>query len=285
MTARPLRLDPNDGRPDSAFGAHWLSGVAIIGGIAASVLIPISFVIVAGLAAALSWILRLLLVVLLGIDPAQLAAEQREAELEEEDVIEARFVQLGRDFEDELPNREVHVLSTAPPQPSEVPREDTPVAEQPTEEIEDRPPNTVEDLLLRLDNRAEIFEEMVDRQELEGSPEGIEEGTETEGSEGDLYRGRIRSFFRRGWTVPTTLSSEEVRGLTTLMNVEIGAELQIVSFEVRTSSGNPLFDESAVQQLTRLQAADGRIPPPPEELADQYIGRTIVVNFSGRDAR
>ncbi|HEY8427789.1 MAG TPA: TonB C-terminal domain-containing protein [Sandaracinaceae bacterium] len=262
-TLAQLRLDPKDGRPDSALRGDWSA---------------------AAIAAFLSWLLALLLGAVIGLDP-NAADEERERLLEEEDVIEARFVQLGRDFQDELPNREVPVLSTAPPEPSEVPREDTPPLEQPVQRIEDRPPNTVEDLLARLDRRAELFEEMAERRELEGSPEGIEEGTETEGSEGDVYRGRIMSFFRRGWTIPTTLSSAEVRDLTVIVDVEIGDELQIVSFRVRSDSGNPVFDESVVQQLTRLQAADQRIPPPPEEVADQYVGQTIAVRFRGRDAR
>ncbi len=282
MSTRALRLDPKDGRPASAFGVDWLDGVSIAGGLASSVLMPLAFLALAGMAALLSWLIKLFLIVVLGMQPAS-AADDRESILEEEDVIEARFVRLGRDFEEELPNREVHVLSTAPPEPSEVPREDTPVVEQPVQRIEDRPPNTVENLLTRLDQRAEIFEEMMDRPELEGDPEGEEDGSESQ--EGNRYAGRFASFFRRGWTVPTTLSRDEIRELAVDIDVTIGPELQIVRFAIRRSSGNPLFDDSAIQQLTRLQASDARIPPPPEEEADTYIDRTVGVRFRGRDAR
>ncbi len=284
-TVAPLRLRPDDGRPESALRADWWNGPAIVVGVITSVLLPAAFFALAAAAGVLSWLIALLLALLLDIDPT-VASEQaaRESILEEEDVIEARFVQLGRDFEHELPNREVAVLVAAPPAPAEVPREDTPPLEQQTAR-ERRPPDAVDAPMEQLLRRAGLFAELTTPLEREGNPEGIEEGTEREGSEGDLYRGRIMSFFRRGWTIPTTLSRDEVRGLTTVMNVEIGAELQIVRFEVRTSSGNPVFDESAVQQLTRLQASDQRIPPPPEEVADQYIGRTIAVRFNGRDAR
>jgi outer membrane biosynthesis protein TonB len=278
--SRPLAFDPADGRPDTAFGLHWLSGLAIVGGVLTSVLIPLVF---AGLV-----VVCALIAVALGAAAEEVLttseAEPPRESILEDDVIEARFVRLGRDFQNELPDRVVPVLSTAPPEPSEVPRENTPAQTQPTARIENRPPNTVNDLLTRLDRRAELFEEMADRRDEEGSPEGIEEGTERQGTEGDLYRGRLYSFFRRGWTIPTTLSRDEARRLTVVVNVQIGGDLQIRSFEIRTSSGNPLFDDSAMQQLTRLQASSTPIPPPPEDVADQYVGRTIAVRFSGREA-
>ncbi len=280
MHAKTLHFDPEDGRPDTALGRSWLTASAIVGGLVSSVLIPLLFAALVVLCA--------LVAVALGHAAGLVIDEPAEPEhvLEEDDVIEARFVRLGRDFDRELPNREVHVLSTAPPEPSQVPTEDTPEqTEQPTQHIEHRPANTVDDLLQRLDDRAEIFEEMADREELEGSPDGIEEGTETEATEGDVYRGLLYSFFRRGWTIPTTLSRDEARTLSATVNVQIGPDLSIVSFAVRGSgSGNPLFDDSILQQLTRLQASGQHVPPPPEEVADEYIGQRIAVRFHGRQA-
>lgn len=278
MAHRPLAFDPADGRPDTAFGAHWLSGVALVGGAVTSVSIPALF---AGLMSLSALLAADLVAPLAALQPDD---EQAPRETILEEVIQARFVQLGRDFRNELPDRQVPVLSTAPPEPSEVPRENTPTRDQPTSRVENRPPNTVDDLLTRLDRRAELFEEMAERRDVEGSPEGLEEGTERQGSEGDLYRGRLYSFFRRGWTIPTTLSRDESRRLTTTMNVSIGADLQLRDFEIRSSSQNPLFDDSVVQQLTRLQASSTPIPPPPDEVAEQYVGRTIAVRFTGREA-
>jgi len=240
------------------------------------VLIPLVFGLLVVLAAVFTWVIDVVLDVL----PEEVPAERL---LEEEDVIEARFVRLGRDFEDELPNRVVPIQASAPPPPSEVPSEAPPPEVVPADQPPP-PPNAVQDLLTRLNDRSQAFAELAEARELEGSPDGIEEGTETEGSEGDIYRGRLYSFFRRGWSIPTTLSRDEARSLTTTISVSIGPDLQILSFEIRSSSGNPLFDESVTQQLTRLQAADNRIPPPPEDVADQYIGQTIAVRFSGRQA-
>lgn len=276
--ARPLHFDRADERPDSALTASWLSVFLFAGGLAGTVLIPVAFALLIGIAALFSWVIE-------SVSEAftEEGEAPREMLLEEDDVIEARFVRLGRDFERELPNREVPIQASAPPPPSEVPSEAPPPAAPPANEPPP-PPNAVEDLLTRLSERSQAFAELAEARELEGSPDGIEEGTEREGSEGDVYRGRLYSFFRRGWSIPTTLSREEARGLTTTISVSIGPELQILSFEVRSSSGNPLFDESVTQQLTRLQAADSRIPPPPEDVAAQYIGQTIAVRFSGRQA-
>ena len=273
---RPLHFDRADERPDSALTASWLSGFLIVGGLAGTVLIPLVFVLLVVFAAVFTWVIDVVLDVL----PEEVPAERL---LEEEDVIEARFVRLGRDFEDELPNRVVPIQASAPPPPSEVPSEAPPPEVVPADQPPP-PPNAVQDLLTRLNDRSQAFAELAEARELEGSPDGIEEGTETEGSEGDIYRGRLYSFFRRGWSIPTTLSRDEARSLTTTISVSIGPDLQILSFEIRSSSGNPLFDESVTQQLTRLQAADNRIPPPPEDVADQYIGQTIAVRFSGRQA-
>lgn len=274
---RSLHFDPADARPDSAlFRGPW-SIVLFVGGLAGAIAIPLVFVVLVAISALISMGLA-------GALDIVMDEEERELLLEEDEVIQARFVRLGREFE-ELPNRVVPVLATAPPPPSEVPSETPPPSpEPPPEPVEQPSPNAVADLLTRLDDRAELFEEMAQREELEGSADGIEEGTESEGTEGDIYRGRLYSFFRRGWTIPTTVSREEAQRMTATVRVEIGADLQIVSFEIRASSGDPLFDESVLQQLTRLQAADQRIPPPPPDVAAQYIGQAIVVRFNGRQA-
>jgi hypothetical protein len=273
---RSLQVAASDLTPDSALEhnplVRWLVRVLLFHG----------FVIALGILLTPIWILLILYLIPL-VNEMDAEEEEVAPVIEEEDVIEARFVMLGRDFLEELPNREVHVLSTAPPRPAEVPTEDTPDAQEQVTD-EERPPEAVEDLLRNIDHRIETLEEQAQRQEMEGREDGIEEGTEQEGSEGDIYRGLVMSFFRRGWSIPTTLAREEAQGLTTIMNVRIGPELQIVSYDVRTSSGNPVFDESVMQQLERLQAGDQRIPPPPEEVAAEYIDRLIVVRFRGRDA-
>ncbi|MCB9595622.1 MAG: TonB C-terminal domain-containing protein [Sandaracinaceae bacterium] len=277
---RALYYEPSDGRPDSGLVPfEWVSLESILGGVALTVAVPVVTTLI------------FLVVVVADVARTNLSDDPEEDEptrlLEEEDVIEARFVQLGRDFEHELPNRQVPLLSTAPPEPAAVPTEQTPTERaEPRERPEQPPPpDAVEDVLARIGDRAQAFAEIAERREREGDPDGIEEGTETVATEGDLYRGRLYAFFRRGWSIPTTLSRDEAAGLTATVNVEIGQNLEIVSFSVRGGSNNPVFDQSITEQLTRLQASDQHIPPPPEDVADQYIGQTIAVRFHGRQAR
>jgi hypothetical protein len=273
---RPLALHAGDGRPESALGLRFFDVAAIAGGLTSIVLIV----------ATAAFLILLTTIVQRLTDALDPEEEVVQPILEEEDIVEARFVVLGRDFQDELPNRIVPRLSTAPPPPAEVPTEATP--DTPPDQVErpqEAPPDAVNDAILRIGDRAQAFAEIAEEREREGSPEGIEEGTEQEGTEGDVYRGRLYAFFRRGWSIPTTLNREETDALSVSVDIQIGQDLEIVSFSIRgAGSGNPLFDESVTQQLTRLQASDQRIPPPPEEVADQYIGRAIAVRFHGRQA-
>ncbi len=203
----------------------------------------------------------------------------------QEHVIAARFVTLGRPLDPhQLPDRIVPILRTAPPDPRTAPstREDpTP----PRERVERERRDAVTDVLERLSQDAQQFAEAAERRIPEGDPEGIEEGTERTASEGDLYAGRLMLFFRRGWTVPTTIPRESLRGLVAVARVSIGADLRVLSFSIARSSGDAVFDQSVNEQLSRLVESQSVIPPPPEEVAATYLGQEIAVRFNGRDAR
>jgi len=203
-----------------------------------------------------------------------------------ENVVQARFVQLGEVLDpNQLPNRLVPILRTDPVDPQHAPSlEDNPPppAERP---LEPRQRDSVDDAMRRLSEDAQIFAEREEERVREGDPEGVEGGTERQGTEGDLYRGRLWAFFRRGWSVPTTIPDEVVEELTAVVVIDVGADTRIEGFRVARSSGNADFDESVEAQMTRIQQAEGNIPPPPEEVADQYLGRQVTLNFRGRDAR
>jgi hypothetical protein len=270
---RPLYLDPGDGRPDTAFGADWRTPFAIITGLFSIVFIPALFV---GFGLGLAFLTGFLLRAWNG--PQEVQEEQPAIQ---EEVIEARFVRFGRNFLDELPNRNVPILTVSPRPPSAVPREDTPVADP-------NQPETIPDAVVRdyarLADRAQPFAEEDVLREREGLEDGLVDGTESQGTEGDIYAGRVASFFRNGWTVPTTVPDQERRRLTAIADIHIGRDLQLVEFEIQRTSGNPLFDQSVIEQLTRLKEADQHLPPPPENMQDDYLGQTIHIRFSGRDA-
>ncbi|MEM1414669.1 MAG: TonB C-terminal domain-containing protein [Myxococcota bacterium] len=237
-------------------------------------------------------------VLALGLLPESCAGSIASAEAEPppvlEEVIAAELVQLGRQF-DELPNREVPQLPTNTEEPvvADAPQVEDPdpgiaVSEDaepspPTPETERRPApsktRSLEDLLAR----SEAFAEIAEAREREGDPDGVEGGVRN--VEGDDYAGRFTAFFRRGWTVPTTLPEDVLRELQATAIVTVGEDLRIASFSLARSSGDPDFDESVRAQLNRLQVGGVSIPEPPLVRRPEYVGRARPVRFLGRNAR
>ena len=205
--------------------------------------------------------------------------------VEIEDVVQARFVQLGEILDPhQLPDRQVPILRTDVADPHTAPSLDPnppPPAPRPDHE---RQRDAVDDVLQRLSHDAQTFAEREEQRIREGDPGGIEEGTERTATEGDLYQGRLYTFFRRGWTVPTTISDDAVTGLVAVVNIEIHEDTTIGEWRIERSSGEPDFDESVSAQMTRIVQASPNIPPPPEEVSAQYLGQHIRVQFSGRNA-
>ncbi|MGF1466923.1 MAG: TonB C-terminal domain-containing protein [Sandaracinaceae bacterium] len=293
MTTARLPMDPADPPPASILLPREANPLPVVIGAAVSLTLHLG---VLAVAAALA------LVTSVGVLASAKDEDVLEPAIEEDDVIEARFVQLGRELDPrQLPNRRVPLLPQAAPVPVAAPSPEPVEDQEPVEDSlqpEDDPdldvqprrperpvsPDAVEGLLENLADRAEAFAERERIAEQEGSPDGVEGGTET-AEEGNVYRGRIATFFRRGWSVPTTLPAEVVRGLTAVVEVEIGEDLRIAGYRLRQPSGNPLFDESALAQIQRLKDAGTPIPPPPEEVAHLYVGRTTLARFRGRDVR
>ncbi|MCB9666891.1 MAG: TonB C-terminal domain-containing protein [Myxococcales bacterium] len=201
--------------------------------------------------------------------------------IEERTVIEARLVQLGKEIDPrQLPNRQVPLLQTAPPDTVAVSDNPEETPEQPTEQ---KPPNPTEDLLTRLGDRAQTFAELAEEREKEGSPEGVADGS-SQAKAGDVYAGKLYQFFRRGWTVPTVITDAESQKLAAEVDVDITNDLKIGKFTLRRSSGNSLFDQSVLDNLARLKDADATLPEPPPEVAATYVGQTVGLLFRGRDA-
>jgi hypothetical protein len=116
---------------------------------------------------------------------------------------------------------------------------------------------------------------------------GIEEGTPVPpgpAHNSAVYRGRLFSYLRRGWTLPPGFDASLASQLTATCAVEFGANMEIVSFRFIESSGHETFDRSIAEQLARLQASVSP-PPPPPSVASEYLGRRIAVRFRGRELR
>ncbi len=218
-----------------------------------------------------------------GAAQAAFAPDEEAPPVIEEEVIAARFVRLGRDFQDELPNRFVPQAATAPS--DAVALSENPDEPQPERPRRERPPDALERSLDNLLERSDLFAEEAEAREMEGNPDGIEEGTETEATDGDVYAGQLYAFFRRGWTVPTTITEEERRGLSVEATINVAENLQIVTCRLRGSSGNADFDQSVIAQIERLRANNVAIPEPPLSVRIRYVGQPFTLRFRGRNAR
>ncbi len=195
-------------------------------------------------------------------------------------VIEAYIPRLGKELEpNQLPNRDVPRLTTAP-QGVAVSAEEPPP--DPPEEKEEPPPDAVEDVIQRLGDRAQAFAEIAEEREREGHPEGDPDGVARNAREGDIYAAKLGAFMRNGWAAPTLIQQDELKQLTTQVDVVIEDDGRVGEHRLRQSSGNTMFDQSVINQVSRLEGED--VPEPPEGVRDQYLGRTVSFNFRGRDA-
>lgn len=217
----------------------------------------------------------LIVVVAIGLTRAEASSEPRKSYIEEH-VIAASFVQLGkRPDPKRLPQRRVPRKTTAPIDSIAVSKNMNPP--KPKKPKEEQPKEAEEDLLTRLGDRAKAFAEIAEQQEREGDPEGLIDGTETEAKAGDLYAGMLKSFFKRGWTIPNTLTDTD--GLVTVAVVELTLDLHVGPHRIIKSSGVPLFDQSVEDRFNQLRTQGTTLPEPPPEVANQFLGHKITIRF------
>jgi hypothetical protein len=261
-----LRAD--DIRPPSQLGQRVLDTKMVFGGVlvalGAHVLVPAVIGIVVALLAA-----------------AGLGGQRRV--IPDDHVVEARFVKLGKPFDPrKIPNRKVPIKTTAPPPGVAVSKnQDPPKPKKP--DAGTPPPRAEANPLLHLGDRAQAFAEIAKKQEQEGDPRGIEDGTETTAKAGDLYRGQLVMFFKRGWTIPTTLG--DTSRLTVRASVEITPDRHVGPHQLVRSSGEPLFDQSVEDRFNELRSLGTTLPDPPPEVRSQFQGSwTLDINFNGKKA-
>lgn len=236
---------------------------------------------------------------------AEPSAPEEAPEDEPIEVVEARLVQLGSERpRNRLPDRYVPSLASSPVEssqgtPSEAPStagRNTPRPQAPpptdaqrplrasegTEDPSASPLDASDDDLVNLGDRAAAAAALLRPREREGDAEGVSEGTATR-AEGSIYAGRLYSYFRRGWHVPTSLSDEEVRSLRCVVAVQITPDARVGSFNITRGSGNAAFDQSVRMRMNQARGAS--LPPPPADEADRFLGRTTTLRFLGRSAR
>jgi outer membrane biosynthesis protein TonB len=256
----------DDLRPPSQLGRSMLDGRMAIGGvlftIAAHLVVP----------GAIAGVIALL---------TASGVHKTPVSIPDDKVVEARFVKLGKPFDPrKIPNRKAPRKTTAPQPGVAVSKNMDP----PKPKTPEKPPpkQAQEDFLTRLGDRAQAFAEIDQkRQEEEGDPQGLEEGTDTQARAGDVYRGLLAMFFKRGWEVPSTLTDPSK--LTTRVRVEITADRHVGDHNIVQSSGVPLFDQSVEDRINALRTQGTTLPEPPAEVRSQFARNwELDINFSGK---
>ncbi|MCA9580846.1 MAG: TonB C-terminal domain-containing protein [Myxococcales bacterium] len=269
-----MHFHAKDARPPSLLDHGGLNGSALLAGAAAvlfaHVLVPLGGAVLFGL---------LSLVGVLGPDDVAEVPKEIARPVE---VVEVKFVKLGRPLpKRKLPNKEVPSITKAPQTPSSAPnpnRDPVPKPEEEAPEVE----ADADALLAQLGTSVDALNRDAVARDVEGDPDGIEEGTASR-DEGDLYAGQLYTFFRRGWTVPTTVPDAELSGLQCKVIFEITADGRVGGFRIEKGSGNETFDDSV---RTRMGQAEGsKLPEVPESAKDRYLGRSVSLTFLGRHAR
>lgn len=100
-------------------------------------------------------------------------------------------------------------------------------------------------------------------------------GAPVEARESDLYMSMLQRLFRANFRVPASV--QNVSSLRCEVRVAINRDLTVGIALIAASSGDAVFDQSA---LTAASAV-GSVPPPPPEIAEQVLGRTLTIRYRG----
>ena len=187
-------------------------------------------------------------------------------------VIAANVMKLGAPIDPKkLPDRLVARPNTAPQHDLHASRED------PTHQNDagPPPPNTQNG---EQHKNNELFPEDAGKvRPEEGSDAGSPEGNPGGPRPGDLYAMKLASFFHDRWTIPTVITPAEEKKLC--VQYQINITPRMIVWHLRTdpikTSGNALFDDSARTMLQKLLDDRTVLPEPPNDVADQWKGRTV----------
>ncbi|MBI2893174.1 MAG: cell envelope integrity protein TolA [Deltaproteobacteria bacterium] len=191
-------------------------------------------------------------------------------------AVKARLVKLGRPL-NTARTRTSTVVSTAPRDDIHLSRTGAEETQKRTNRVQAAKNALDDDALRRTLAHAAALGEQGDPHAGEGSPDGVEGGEidAAEAQEIDLYITMLQRLFRSGFRVPQTV--ENASELRASVRVMINRNLSVGAPVVAQSSGNPTFDESARAAIRAVST----VPPPPTEIADRVLGRSIRVNFRG----
>jgi hypothetical protein len=212
----------------------------------------------------------LMLIVLKVVRPLSMTLD--DAPIIARPVIAANVMKLGAPIDPKkLPDRFVSRPNTAPQHELHASQND------PTHQNDagPPPPNTQN---ADLHKNHELFPEDagIVRPEI-GSDAGSPESPGGPERPGDKYAMKLASYFHDRWTIPTVITPAEEKKLCVVYQINLSPRMIVwhLRTEAIKSSGNPLFDDSARTMLQKLLDDRSVLPEPPNEVADQWKGRTV----------
>lgn len=219
------------------------------------------------------------LLVLRAVLPA--SVDEPEEELVGRPVIAASLLRLGKMDLSKLPDRLVPRANRAPKQEIHA------GADPKKSELDGGAPNAQDSDHVEHADKNDPFAEDGGRiRPVEGRPEGVEGGTETDPTKvraGDMYAAKLGAFLHDRWQIPTVVSNAEASRLCVTFQIAIDRRMMVwnVRLEPVRKSGNDLFDDSARLALQKLLDDRTPLPDPPPELAGSFRGRTVQIVLTG----
>lgn len=117
--------------------------------------------------------------------------------------------------------------------------------------------------------------------EGEGSPDGIENGTETDPLRAHAvaaYRGQLASWFLSRFSIRGKIPFETLERLHAVASITVNADRSVGGYSVVSSSGNATFDREVRETLAGIQASGASLPAPPP-MYPNLLGKTLSVSF------
>lgn len=115
----------------------------------------------------------------------------------------------------------------------------------------------------------------------EGSPEGVEHGTETDPLKAHavaLYRGQLVSWFLSRFSIRGKIPFETLKTLHAAAMVTLNPDRTVGGYSLVVASGNATFDREVRDTLSSIQSGGETLPAPPP-MYPNILGRTLPVTF------
>lgn len=261
-------VEPADYRPGSVFIGRSVGAAVVLGGFGGMFFMP-AFLLVASV----------LFTVATGrspLDPTAIAEEPDAVVAPELPVVEAGFVQLGREWDPrELPDRRIASNAQAP-------RAQDPNVVSPFQRLlsDAGVPPQNRALTSLLDTSASYDQD--GNAQLLFEQEGQAWGGD-HAQAGDMLVGQIKSLIRRGLNVPTSLAESEYSTTVARVRVTVDSTWTVTSIVFVSGSGNEDWDRAVRQRVDEIAASRPQLHAVPgsEGLLNQPTP-VAVVPVAGR---